>query len=160
MTEAGEKVVWKYKIPDAVIVLPFTLDGKIIAISEFRPALGDEHVHLPGGSLREGEDPTAGAYRKLQEETCYVAGRARILTSLMEDSVHSDRLVHVAVAENCSLPEGSDACKTTSLFTFTPKDFWEKMKAYYRQPYPRHGGAHTLMAASFVFSELGLLKAE
>lgn len=156
-TDLGEEVLYKYSMPDAVIIVPFTAGGNVVAVSEFRPALGQEHLHLPGGSILLGEDPLSAVYRKLQEEIGYQAGRARITTSILADSVYSDRVIHIAEADNCIPIPGYTHREGAAPFVYTPREFWERMMKYYALPELSHGGGHSLKAAAFIFSDRGIL---
>lgn len=60
--------------PPAVVVLPFTPDGDVVVIDEWRQAVGRVNRGLPAGSVDSGdEDLPAAARRELREETGYEA---------------------------------------------------------------------------------------
>jgi ADP-ribose pyrophosphatase len=59
--------------PPAAVVLPFTPDGEVVLVEEWRQAVGRVSRSLPAGSLEGGEDPAAAARRELAEETGHVA---------------------------------------------------------------------------------------
>ncbi|MFB6117171.1 NUDIX hydrolase [Halosegnis sp.] len=61
--------------PDAVVVLPFTTDGDVVVIEEWRQAVGRVNLGIPAGSVEaDDDDLTAAAARELAEETGYEAG--------------------------------------------------------------------------------------
>ena len=59
----------------AVSILAQGADGRILTVREYRHPLGQVVRDLPMGSLRQDEDPSAGAARELREETGYRAGK-------------------------------------------------------------------------------------
>jgi ADP-ribose pyrophosphatase len=73
-------------IADYVTVLPQTDAGDILLVHQFRPALEQVTVELPGGLLEPGEDPAECASRELAEETGYQVGELLPLGVLRPDS--------------------------------------------------------------------------
>jgi ADP-ribose pyrophosphatase len=63
----------------AAAALAVTSDRKAVLTRQYRHPLGQVMLDLPGGGLGIGEDPRAGAWRELEEETGY---RAKHLTLL------------------------------------------------------------------------------
>ncbi|PSQ53032.1 NUDIX hydrolase [Halobacteriales archaeon SW_8_65_20] len=62
--------------PDAVVILPFTPDGDVVAIEEWRQAVGRVNLGLPAGGLESDDgDLLAAARRELREETGYETDR-------------------------------------------------------------------------------------
>lgn len=59
---------------DGCFVIPFTEDGNVIAINQFRPPLRRYTLELPAGAIDPDENPEAAAGRELFEETGYVHG--------------------------------------------------------------------------------------
>jgi ADP-ribose pyrophosphatase len=59
---------------DTVVILPFTPDGDVVVIEEWRQAVGRVARGLPAGGIEPGESPTAAAERELAEEAGYEAG--------------------------------------------------------------------------------------
>ena len=53
----------------AVVILPVTDDGRIVAIRQYRHALAKVIIELPAGTLEKGEDPFDCAKREIIEET-------------------------------------------------------------------------------------------
>lgn len=56
---------------DGAICLPFTPDGDLVLVRQFRPNLGIETVEVPAGSMDGAETPEQAALRELLEETAF-----------------------------------------------------------------------------------------
>ncbi|WP_097006923.1 NUDIX hydrolase [Lacrimispora amygdalina] len=54
---------------NAVTIIPFTKDGKLIITKEFRYAVNDYVWEFPAGLIDEGETPIDSAIREMKEET-------------------------------------------------------------------------------------------
>ena len=67
--------------PGAVVVMGFLDDGRILLIRNYRYAIGQMLVELPAGTLEKNEDVMNCAGRELLEETGYLAGRIKLLTT-------------------------------------------------------------------------------
>lgn len=63
------------ELPDFATVLARDDAGRFLCFRQFKYAVGDITLALPGGFLETGEDPEAGARRELLEETGYAAAR-------------------------------------------------------------------------------------
>lgn len=96
----GRMVEWDLlDIPATVTVLPFTTEGQVVCVSQYRPG-PDRHVlSLPGGLVDAGEHPTEAAERELREETGFAAERIEIAGSTYPNSATQPRIV--AVAHGC-----------------------------------------------------------
>ena len=58
---------------DAVVILPITVNNRILITSQFRHAAGSVFMEFPGGNKDPGEAPLKTAKRELLEETGYSA---------------------------------------------------------------------------------------
>ncbi len=88
------------KHPGAAAILPILPDGRILLIRQYRHAVGETLVEIPAGTLEEGEEPEACAYRELEEETGYRAGRLRRLAALALAPGYSSEIIHIYLAED------------------------------------------------------------
>lgn len=88
--------------PESVAVLPFTEDGDVVVIEEWRQAVTRVSRGLPvGGVEPDDEDLVASARRELVEETGYEAGRVSHLTTVEPANGISDSVMHFFVAHDC-----------------------------------------------------------
>jgi ADP-ribose pyrophosphatase len=92
--------------PAAVVVLPFTTDGDVVVIDEWRQAVGRVNRGLPAGTV-EAADPTlsAAARRELREETGHEADGTTHLFSAEPTNGIANSVHHYFVARNC-VPAG------------------------------------------------------
>jgi ADP-ribose pyrophosphatase len=71
--------------PGAVCIVARPTPNDVLLIRQYRHATGKELLELPAGTLNPGEDPRNCAFRELEEETGYRAGkmieRARFFTT-------------------------------------------------------------------------------
>ena len=65
--------------PDASAIVPFTEEGKIILVKQFRYSIQEETLEIPAGKIDEGETPEECAYREMAEETGYTASKLDFL---------------------------------------------------------------------------------
>lgn len=68
-------------LPPAVVIIP-VIDDQIIVVSQYRPAIREQHIELPAGIVEPGESFTQAADRELREETNFAAGSLAILQEL------------------------------------------------------------------------------
>lgn len=156
---------WKYDLPDGVQVMGFTQDGKVIAIEEFQPGVGVPYLHLVGETLQKHERPPsesfilAEAARGLLEETGYEAASLVLLSSVLENSSKSNRLIYLVLARGCQkIKEGE---KEINVRTYDPVDFWGMMLDYFHEaPDTPHGAGNTLKLMTLALDFFGLLKME
>ena len=88
--------------PDAVVVLPFTPEGDVVVIEEWRQAVERVNRGLPAGSMEEhDDDPEVAVHRELAEETGYEAGTVEHLTSVEPANGFADAVFHYFVARDC-----------------------------------------------------------
>jgi ADP-ribose pyrophosphatase len=91
---------------ESVVVLPFTTEGEVVVIEEWRQAVKRVNRGLPAGGLEgDDDDLAAAARRELEEETGYVAGDVEHLTTVEPANGTSDAVFHYFVAYDCE-PSG------------------------------------------------------
>ncbi len=153
----GEKKTFlKYELPDVAAVIALTPDRKIVGIVEWQPSVGTDYLHAPGETLEEGEDPAAGAGRGLLEETGYYSDEITKISSVLENSSRSNRLIHVCLAKNCVKKQDGEKGIRTRLLS--PEAFWNEMMEYFlADPEGKRGGGSTLKAMALAYRQLGWL---
>ncbi|MWG36975.1 NUDIX hydrolase [Halomarina oriensis] len=92
--------------PPAVVVLPFTPDGDVVCIEEWRHAVGRVNFGVPVGSVEDDDvDRSTAARRELTEETGYAADRVEPLVTVEPANGIADSEFNVFVAHDCT-PDG------------------------------------------------------
>ena len=90
----------------AVVVLPFTPEGDLVLIEEWRQSVKRVNLGFPAGSVEpEEDDLEAAAHRELEEETGYVAEELSYLDAFEPANGVTDAYFHYFVARNCR-PDG------------------------------------------------------
>lgn len=90
----GEAVLEIIHHPGAAAALPFTADGQVVLVRQYRHAVGGFIFELPAGKLDiEGEAPELCAAREVEEETGYRAGRLVPLGSILTTPGFTDEVI-------------------------------------------------------------------
>lgn len=84
--------------PGAAVILPVLPDGKVLMIRNLRYALKQILIELPAGTLDKNEDPMNCAGRELLEETGYLAGRLKHMTSFFTSPGIFTEKIHAFIA--------------------------------------------------------------
>ncbi|MEM0378144.1 MAG: NUDIX hydrolase [Thermosphaera sp.] len=86
--------------PEAVVVLPFIENNKVILIRQFRPSIDDYIIEAPAGVIDEGETPEQAAYRELEEEIGYQARELMMLGEFYPTPGYSTEKMYFFTASN------------------------------------------------------------
>lgn len=86
---------------DWVLVIPFTPDGQVVLVRQYRHGIRQVVLEVPGGLVDGNESPEETAARELQEETGYVAEDIQVIGRLMPNPALNDAHFYVAVARGC-----------------------------------------------------------
>lgn len=88
--------------PPAVVVLPFTPDGDVVVIEEWRQAVGRAALGLPAGTVEPADDDLeAAARRELAEETGYEAATLEAAGTFEPANGIANTVHHYFVARGC-----------------------------------------------------------
>ncbi|MES3517033.1 MAG: NUDIX hydrolase [Natronomonas sp.] len=85
----------------SVVILPFTDDGDVVVIEEWRQAVGRINCGLPAGGMEPGEDIDAAAQRELAEETGYEAEVVESLATYEPSNGLFGSTFHYVAAHGC-----------------------------------------------------------
>ncbi|MDQ2052914.1 NUDIX hydrolase [Natronolimnohabitans sp. A-GB9] len=92
---------------DAVTVIAFTPDDRVLVVEEWRQSVDRFDIGLPGGQLEADDaDPAEAASRELREETGYEADRLIPMQSFEPLNSLLNTTIHLFVAEGCQ-PTGT-----------------------------------------------------
>lgn len=81
--------------PGAAAVVPFTRDGRVLLIRQYRHAAGGMILEVPAGKLDPGESPESCAARELEEEAGCRAGRIEKLGRIWTTPGFTDEVIHL-----------------------------------------------------------------
>lgn len=103
-TPAGVELepFWVLLQPDWVTVIAITADQQVVLIREWRQAVRQFVLMVPGGVI-DGDDPVAAGAKELAEETGYRAARLRHVGAMFPDPARVANRCHVILAEGCAL---------------------------------------------------------
>ena len=88
--------------PPAVVILPFTPDGDVVVIEEWRQSVGRINRGRPAGTVdADDADLDAVARRELAEETGYEADSLRYLCAVEPANGLLDSVHHYYLARGC-----------------------------------------------------------
>src|SRR5699024_4800903 len=86
--------------PGAVAMIPFTDEGKMVLVRQFRKPLDRTVVEIPAGKLDETDrDPLSAAKRELEEETHYQAEKWEKIVTMYPTPAYLDEKFTIYLAE-------------------------------------------------------------
>ena len=87
--------------PDIALVLPITVDNKIVFVRQYRHGVQEILLELPAGSFNpKQEDALTAAKRELEEETGYLSDQFTRLITLYDNPVKDTNKIHLFIAKN------------------------------------------------------------
>ena len=88
-----------YEFPNWVTAVPVTEDGKIILVRQYRHALGEECIEIPGGCVDDTDKNFEEAIaRELLEETGYSFSSYEYLGKISANPSTNNNLMHMFLA--------------------------------------------------------------
>ncbi len=138
--------------PPAVVVLPFTPDGDVVLIEEWRHAVGRVNRGLPVGTVESDDDDLAAATRReLAEETGHEAGAVEPLRTVEPSNGIADSVHHYFLAHDCEPTADQDLDFDESI-RVVPTDY-DSFRAAVRDGEIRDGRAVTGLLSYEAFGE-------
>lgn len=86
--------------PGSVVILPFTDDGEVVLVKQWRQPAQKVLLEAPSGTREPGEEPADTAHRELREETGYAAGSLTELGGSWVAPGYSTEFTHAYAAHN------------------------------------------------------------
>ncbi|ECB9581141.1 NUDIX hydrolase [Listeria monocytogenes] len=96
--EKGKREIVKH--PGAVAIIPFSADGRMYLVEQFRKPLEKNIIEIPAGKMEPGEDPLVTAKRELEEETGFQSDDLTYLTSFYTSPGFANELLYIYVARD------------------------------------------------------------
>ena len=88
-----------YEFSEWVTAVPVTEDGKIVMVRQYRHALGEICIELPGGCIDDTDgSPEEGIRRELLEETGYAFEQVQKLGVISANPSTNNNLMHMFIA--------------------------------------------------------------
>ncbi|AGB36668.1 NUDIX hydrolase [Natronococcus occultus] len=132
--------------PASVCVLPFTPDGDVVCIEEWRQAVSRVSRGVPVGSTEpDDDDLETAARRELAEETGHEADRIEPLVTVEPANGLADSVMHFFVADGCQ-PTAEQRLDHNESIRVAPTSFAELTEAV-REGEIRDG--RTVLALSY-----------
>ncbi|MFB6180209.1 MAG: NUDIX hydrolase [Halorientalis sp.] len=124
---------------ESVVVIPFTPDGEVVLIEEWRQAVKRVNRGFPAGGVEasDADELATTARRELEEETGYEAETVEHLTTVEPANGISDAVFHYFVAEGCEPTSEQDLDHNESI-RVTTTDF-EDLRTAVRDDEMRDG---------------------
>ncbi len=91
--------------PGAACIVPLTDSGEVLAVRQYRYALGRVTLEIPAGKLDPGESPEVCVLRELAEETGFTAGELIPLGQLHTAVGFCDEVIHMYAAKGLTRHE-------------------------------------------------------
>lgn len=111
------------------MVIPFTAEGKIILVNQFRYLGGRESIEFPCGSVETGHDYLQTAHQELQQETGYRASKMREVALFNPYNGVTDEICKVFLAKDLQAAEARpDATEEFELLFCTPDEIEEMIR--------------------------------
>jgi ADP-ribose pyrophosphatase len=89
-------------VPHCVVAIPFTDDGRVVLVEQFRHAVQRVSLEFPAGVMEDGEDAVGAALRELEEETGFCAESADLIAEFDPDPAIQSNAVRVVLARSCA----------------------------------------------------------
>ena len=86
--------------PGGAVAVPMFENGDLLLIHHFRYPVKQRLFELPAGKLDPGEDPRLWAARELEEETGYLAGSMKELTTIYTTPGFCNERLHLFLASD------------------------------------------------------------
>jgi 8-oxo-dGTP pyrophosphatase MutT (NUDIX family) len=117
--------------PDWANVVAVTPDDRMLFVRQYRPAVDQVTLEIPGGLVDPGESPDEAARRELEEETGFVSRTWEKLGELHPNPALQNNRIHSYLALGCE-PTGTlspDECEFLAVEALSLTEVRERIRA-------------------------------
>ncbi len=98
--DSGNKGIREVAVhPGGAVVVPITIEGKLVMVTQFRYPFQTTLLEFPAGKLDVDEDPLDCAVRELEEETGYKAVKVKKLGKIYTAPGYCTETLHIYVVQ-------------------------------------------------------------
>ncbi|TAD79073.1 MAG: NUDIX hydrolase [Oscillatoriales cyanobacterium] len=118
--------------PGGALAVPFTNDGQLVLVRQYRFAMQGRLLEFPAGTVEVGEDPAKTIRREIEEETGYSAATWRNLGDFPIAPGYSDELIYAYLATDLTrleTPPSQDDDEDIEVVLMTPAVFEETVRS-------------------------------
>lgn len=112
--------------PGGALVVPFTEDGKLVLVKQYRFAMQGRIIEFPAGTIEMGDDALVTVQRELPEEAGYRAQNWRSLGKFPICPGYSDEWIFAYLATGLTKlenPPAQDEDEDIEVLLWTPEEF-------------------------------------
>jgi len=114
--------------PGGALAVPFTHEGELVLVRQYRFALETRLLEFPAGTVEKGETPENTIKREIEEETGYSAKKWRNLGKFPLAPGYSDEYIYAFLAQDLEKlphPPSQDEDEDIEVVLMTPTAFEE-----------------------------------
>lgn len=120
-----EKVIHTVvKHPGAAVIIPIDVNGDLVMIKQFRPAINDWIIEFAAGTIEEGEELLACAERELAEECGLAAKKWQYIGNIVASPGFCDEMMHCYLCSELMPADAEmDEDEVIETFSMSPEEF-------------------------------------
>ncbi|WDE97622.1 NUDIX hydrolase [Lentisphaera profundi] len=120
-----------FHFPDWVTIVPFTQQGNVVMIRQYRHGSQEYELELPGGAIEKGEDVVEAGIRELQEESGGTCSDYELLGKVRPNPSMQDNWCYTVLAKDVQLGSvrNMDLGEDIEVLEMTPRELKQAIKS-------------------------------